>query len=75
MKLPSAAQLWARERNWNKAIITGAYSNLVRIRRNLSTTSREEVDLVTITAALDMIIQRWERNNVQSKNQFLKERK
>lgn len=72
MNLPTVAQLWARERNWNKARITGIISTLRSIELSLSATVTEKESFYLTIYYLEPVIQYWEDNNKESKKQFLK---
>jgi len=74
VKPPSKAQLWARERNWNKARLKGIYGQLVNIRLQNSTIMAEHNELVKAARIVEDILLDWDIRNIHSKEFFLKRR-
>ena len=74
-KPPTDAQLWARERNWNKVRVTGAHGALRNILYQGSTTQSEVDEIKIITGALERILKNWNEANTMSKVLFLERKK
>ena len=72
MKPPSKAQLWARERNWNKARLTGVLGVLRNMAGQRSTTSGEKMDYEFVGRFLVGRLNNWDEANKISKEQYLK---
>ena len=72
MKPPSKAQLWARERNWNKARLTGVLGVLRNMARQNSTTPGERMDYEFVAKFLSGRVSNWNEANKISKEQYLK---
>ena len=73
-KPPSKAQLWARERNWNKARALGTFYQIKSIMYQDSTISDEMSDFKIASAAFERIIEKWDSNNKVSKPLFMERR-
>ena len=73
MKPPSKAQLWARERNWNKARLTGIIGILKNINSQKSTVVTEQKDFDFIIKYLTLRLDNRKDYNKESKKKFLKD--
>jgi len=73
MKPPSKAQLWARERNWNKARLIAARQTLINISTQKSTLPSERSDFEFTSKYLTIRIDTWDDLNKESKKKFLKD--
>ncbi len=70
-KPPSTAQLWARERNWNKARLTSIIQTLLNMSRQDSTVSGEFRDYGIVANLLRGRLDNWNNANKQSKKIFI----
>ncbi len=72
MKPPSTAQLWARERNWNKARMHGMLGQVKNMQFQASTLISELKELDIVRDALYNILKDWNSNLPDSKFKFIK---
>lgn len=61
VKPASKAQKNARERNWNKALITGINSTANKLYKSKTTFDSEKKDLGIIIEASKSLIQNWNK--------------
>jgi len=73
--MASPKQLWARERNWNKARLTNCLYALQSIARQDSTVGYERAWLKSASLTLDHIIQKYKMHEEQSRDQFIERNK
>ena len=73
MKLPSKAQLWARERNWNKARLTSVICTLRNMSKQSSTTASEKLEFESSARLLSENLSGWDKSNKVSKFKYLKD--
>jgi hypothetical protein len=71
-RVPTKAQLWARERNWAKKSLKGASAVIERYKQRKDLlTPEERILLTTISYLLKTIIQVWDIRNPISKLDYL----
>lgn len=70
--MPTKNQKWSQVRNWNKKMITGAKGALLMIKNSKATTPSEWQEIELLLCYLDSMIDSWDKNNAESKADYLR---
>jgi hypothetical protein len=64
-------QLWARKRNWSKALVTGMIINIREIKKSNSIDTTESQILSDAQVILQDLIHKWNYHTKSSRKHFI----